>query len=287
MRFGQSAEEAEKSSRSTGSSGGDFIRYLRDGTTTLRILEEPKDWIYFWEHFNPGTSRSFPCTNDRDTCPGCTSSNEKMKSSSRRASFHALNEYEGKWYVNVWKLPITVADKMKNRFDRYDTLTDRPYSFSRFKSANDRVDYDIEAEEKEPCPDYDPEHVADIEGMLVSAYEEAWGTGKADRQVEERKAAPKAADEEDVEFLKKRLAELEAKEKAKAEDDGLPVDPPSEPEPANDDSGSGDEKVVTEEWLREQNVGTLAKLCMDEGIGQPPAELTETDQIVDWMLTRA
>jgi len=76
MRFTKTADEAEKDSRSTGTTGN-FMKYLKDGEQTIRILQEPEEWKYYWEHYNP-SGYPFPCTNEAD-CPGCNSDLEEMK----------------------------------------------------------------------------------------------------------------------------------------------------------------------------------------------------------------
>ena len=75
MKFGQQYNQEEES---TGSS--DFLRYFKKDRpeTTFRVLQEPEEWIDYWEHFNPG-GYPFPCTRDKQNCPGCKSANEKMK----------------------------------------------------------------------------------------------------------------------------------------------------------------------------------------------------------------
>jgi len=73
VRFGKSKTEAAEEPGRGG--GGDFIRYLKDGSTTFRILQEQDEWVYFWEHFSPA-GFSFPCPRSADDpvemCPGCT-----------------------------------------------------------------------------------------------------------------------------------------------------------------------------------------------------------------------
>src|SRR4249919_133666 len=106
MRFGKSAKEAKKEPAKGGS--GDFMRYIKDGDQTFRILQEQEDWVYYWEHYNP-MGYSFPC-NDTDPdnpnpegCPGCSSDVEKMKVPSRKIAFNVLQSYNGQEYVNVYK----------------------------------------------------------------------------------------------------------------------------------------------------------------------------------------
>jgi hypothetical protein len=144
MRFSKSAEEAEKDTRT--SAGGSFIKYLKDGDQTLRILQEPDEWRYYWEHFNP-SGFPFPCSNESD-CPGCNSDLEKMKKVQRRAAFNA---WDGQ-YHNVWKIPNTVAEKLKVRY-RPAQHHHRPglhhHQDQDRHGDSARWDYDIEGGSKE------------------------------------------------------------------------------------------------------------------------------------------
>src|SRR4249919_230048 len=104
MRFGKSKDEAQEEP-GRGGGGGDFIKYLKEGNTTFRILQEQEEWKYYWEHFSP-EGYSFPCPRDVDDpiemCPGCSSDNEKMKKVSRKIAFNALHSFNGTEYVDVF-----------------------------------------------------------------------------------------------------------------------------------------------------------------------------------------
>ena len=49
------------------------------------------------------------------------SDNEKMKKVSRKIAFNVLDSFNGAEYVNVCKVGPMVADKLENRFKRFDT----------------------------------------------------------------------------------------------------------------------------------------------------------------------
>lgn len=254
MRFSKSAEEAEKDTRT--SAGGSFIKYLKDGDQTLRILQEPDEWRYYWEHFNP-SGFPFPCSNESD-CPGCNSDLEKMKKVQRRAAFNA---WDGQ-YHNVWKIPNTVAEKLKVRADRLGTITDRDYTITRIKTGQGdsaRWDYDIEGGSKEGS-DADIEDLIDIEQMLGQAFEDAWGSSPK----VERATSAKV----------RNLPPVNSE------------DPPSEPEPEQDSQGEG-EAEVSEMQLRKMTAVQLRKFCKDNGMEQPPEFLRNRDGIVDWMMAQS
>lgn len=264
MRFGQSAEEAAKDTRSSGS--GDYMKYLKAGDNAIRVLDEPDKWVWYWEHYNPG-GYPFPCTNDRETCPGCTSDDEKMKKASRKIAFNA---YDGE-YVNVWKVPKTVADKLTTRYERNRTVTDRDFIITQFKKDNGFFDYDVEGQDKSPV-EVSKEFFRDPEDLLAAAYDEAWGdSAKTKITTAKVKQTSTEAD------LQAQINAAKAKNEAKIGDAraGLRVvkTPPVE------------EKVMTEEELRAMEPWDLVKLCESEGLGKVPEDVAATsDKIVDWML---
>ena len=246
-----SAEEAEKEPARAGAGGG-FMKYLKDGENRIRILQEPDEWTYYWEHFNPA-GFPFPCTNDRTSCPGCTSDLEKMRGVSRRVAFNA---FDGQ-YTNVWKLPITVADKLKSRHERIGTLKDRDYVIYKNKNAQGRVDFDIEGQEKESFDFSECEpYLGDPEEFLAAAFEDSWGD-----DAKTRATTVKATDADQRDQLRAKI------ERAKVE------------EPAED-------RVISEAELRKMEPWDLAELCKREGFGDIPKNTETTDDIVDWMMTK-
>lgn len=261
MRFGMSEEEAEAQPSRGGS--GSFMKYPKAGDNVVRILDEPDKWVYYWEHFNPG-GFSFPCTNERDTCPGCTSDNEKMKKASHKV---AMNCFDGQ-YTNVWKFPKkSVADKLKSRWERIGTITDRDYLITQIKSPNS-VDYDVEGQDKEPInlADYE-EYLTDPEILLAQAYEDSWGDDAKVREakVNVDKGSPEKTQRPKIERT--------------------PAPEPEEPAWAHREEKQ-EEKVVTEEELRKMDADTLADLCIAEGFGKVPKDCKTPGDIVDWMLSQ-
>lgn len=250
MRFGMSEQEANEQPSRGG--GGGFIKYPKEGGNQVRILDEPDQWKYFWEHFNPG-GYSFPCnTEDRGNCPGCTSDIEKMQKASEKV---AMNCYDGQ-YTSVWKFPRkSVADKLKTRYERIGTITDRDYLITQIKSKKG-VEYDLEGLDKEAF-DFDAveEYKKDPEELLAEAYEDAWG-GDA----------------------KSRTAVAADAVQQQHEADAKPVRPTIKREEPKE------ETTVSEKDLRAMDVWDLEKLCKSEGFGAIPKGLDTSDQIVDWML---
>lgn len=258
MKFGLSAKEAE--AQPPRGAGGAFMKYPKAGDNTVRILDEPDKWIYYWEHFNPN-GFSFPCTNERDTCKGCTSDDPKMQKASQKVAFNA---YDGQ-YTNVWKVPkLSVADKLKSRYERYGTITDRDYLIRQIKTSNS-TDYDVEGLDKEPLTkdmvtEFE-QHRADPETMLAQAYEEAWGDSP---RVQQAKSEPRKA----------------VAPPAKANGDvRAPFIVQAAPEP--------EQKTYNEAELRTMEPWDLATICHDEGLGDIPSGTDTSDEIVDWMLKQS
>lgn len=245
MKFSKSwGEEPESTPTSTG-----YIRYFKNPETTFRVLQDPTDWLSYWEHFNP-SGYPFPCTGDRTSCPGCTSDNEKMKKAQRRV---AINVLEGE-YVNVYKFPKTLAEKLETRAERIGTVTDRDYTIFKTQKTNGdgstRTDYDLEGGDKIPV-DLSKLELKDVEAMLLAAYEQSWGDSDLVQQTQER-----ATEEQQLSVLKK----------------AVPKDPPFE-------------KVYSEAELRSMTPHDLLITMEKEGIDGPEgADKMTPDQLVDWLV---
>lgn len=256
MRFGQTWEEAQK--EPTGQSQS-WMKWLKKGDTTFRILQEPNEWKAYWEHFNP-EGYPFPCNSqDRDNCPGCQSDNEKMKRASRKVAFNVL---EGE-FVNVYKVPKTVADTLDNRFQRVGTITDRDYIISRIESRNTdgstRTTYDIEGQDKIKV-NIDALELKNIEQMLGEAYDRSWGNPDAAMVTREN--------------AKYDQAEADMRKKLLAQQAEQPKKPPFE-------EASYDEAV-----LRKMEPEELFALIEDkESLPQDVAWMSP-DDIVDWMIAQ-
>jgi hypothetical protein len=172
MRFGKQWDQYKEENQDTGESL-DFLRNLKKGDTEVVILTEPKDWIGYLEHFNPITGKySFPCTLT-DDCPGCNSEFDQMRNRSRKVAVPCL--VDDKW-VNVYRIPKSLAEKLERRAERRvpPTIRDRSYILMRDGDGLE-TQYDCEAGEKIFPDDYEKYEIPDIEEMLKSMYTDAWG----------------------------------------------------------------------------------------------------------------
>jgi hypothetical protein len=251
MRFGKSAAEAaEEPGRG---SGGEFIKYLKDGDNTFRILQEPDEWVYYWEHFHP-TKYSFPCPREAgdpiEDCPGCSSDNERIKKPSRKIAFNILHSFNGNEYVDAMKIGPMVSEKLENRFKRFGTVTDRDYTVTRFKTAQDRYDFDVEGASPTPV-DLHKEDWKDIETILQKTWDDAWGPG--------------AAPDEPVAPRRPTIA---------------PAPAVAQEEPPFEDA----EPTFQEADLRQMSHGALLALIKASMGLTPPTTLITTNAVVDWLM---
>lgn len=167
MRFGEDWKTFKN--RPT-EGGGNYLRTFKEGKTVVRFLTEPDGWVGYLEHYNPNPGGfSFPCTGDRDSCPGCTSTQEAMRGKSAKVAITVL--VEDKW-VNVYKITKKFADRLELRYQRWETMMDREYEITRI-GTDKKTDYDVESGDKGPLKgDWE---LPNIHEMLTENWEQTWG----------------------------------------------------------------------------------------------------------------
>ena len=145
MQFGRRAGSQVEQSVKRSVSGGS-ITNLRDGKDLrVHFLQDPEDWHEYFEHYSD-EAKFFPCTGDRDTCPGCTSASEKTQSASKRYLANVLDVNQGR--VIIIKMPVDLADRLLNKRARNGgTLLDRDWTLIRIGKGFD-TKYDVETEDK-------------------------------------------------------------------------------------------------------------------------------------------
>lgn len=170
MRFGTARRDVVETKWE---GGKEWLHNFKPGETKVRFLQEVDDWILYREHYT-GEGKSFPCTNERSSCPGCTSDNEKMNKSSRKYAANAINLSTGR--VQAFKMPITLSDRLAARSQRNgDTIINRDYIIIRTGSGLD-TEYDVEQDEKYEIDlaQYKDSFI-DIENILAESFQEVWG----------------------------------------------------------------------------------------------------------------
>ena len=275
MKFGSKTTEKRTSTSSGG--GGNFIKYFRKGETRVRFLQEmnPDEdkwggWTVFYDHFSPSASRSYPCTGDRQTCPGCTSSNPKESSASRRYLVNLLDQGTG--YVDLWKVPTSLIDDLIRYAEKSGgTITDRDYTVVQYKGDDDKVKYSVDREEKDPIElSLYEDKFRDHEKALAEAFIEVWGELPEDTEAEapQVKPAKKAAAKKPVQS-KEDWDKIEngpipsepAAEEATSEQAPLPAEPEEE-----------DETEISESELRKMEPDEIKKLFVQCGLEVPDSD---------------
>lgn len=196
MQFGTKRSEA----KSDFGDSGDFLPYLRnfrEGDNIVRFIEEVDDWIAFSEHYAGG--KSFPCTNDRNTCPGCTSEDDKVSRASRKYATNLQLVANDK--VLPFRVPMSLAKKLFNRAERNGTITNRDYVVMR-EGKGLETEYDLEQDEKRSVDLGSLKSQAhDIENILLISYNEVWGVdAQRVEKASKEQVAQEAAQEEKPPF---------------------------------------------------------------------------------------
>lgn len=283
MKFGHKAGKITPTQTTT----GDWPRSLRAGETRVRFLTEIPEWQEYYEHYDE-TVKFFPCTEDKTTCPGCTSPEERTRRASRRYLAPVLDPKTGRVYG--LKLPVDLANRLSLRNDRNNgTITNRDYTLIRTGSGLE-TDYDVEQEEKVPIDlSVYADHI-DIEEMLSSQFAAAWpdfnpnGTQAQPPPEPRRRGRPRKTTEaeEDDRPATRAAAERAKNLPGRTEDGGFADDPPSRaPAPAEPEAEGG-VMELTEDDLRKMARPDLIKLARQAEL---PITLTmNREQIVDMFL---
>lgn len=235
-------------------SNGRYLKTFKAGETTLRFLQETTEMEEYFEHWMDG--QSFPCTRDRDTCPGCTSESEKVRSASRRYGTNVLLKATGQ--VTAFKVPATLYKRLELREQRHGTLTDRDYIVIRTGSNLD-TEYDLESGD---VYGVDVESLLasaeDINDILLDVYRSVFGDDDLPAPEEEK---PKP--------VKKAAAKKAA------------------PKPAEDVPPTEGEQVIDEADLFTMKLSELTELAVQAGISDDVISNVETKAELIGLITNA
>lgn len=171
MAFGTRSKDAVPREFST-----DFLRSFKPGETKVRFCEEIDEWWEFWEHYT-SDQKSYPCSEDRKTCVGCNSENEKERKASRKfgTTVKLVDEKRDDDLYLPMRVPVGVEKKMRTRSERNDdTLLNRDYVILREGSGFD-TEYDVETDEKYVISVKElAANVFDISEILQKMWDEVW-----------------------------------------------------------------------------------------------------------------
>lgn len=140
MTFGDKKKNLPEESRD-----GLYLRNFKKGETVIRFLEEVDEWTGFKEHYTPDR-KSFPCTEDVMTCPGCLSDNEDVRRASRKYATNVQQVKEKR--VVPYRIPASLMDRVQLRSDRNGgTVLTRDFVVMKTGTGFD-TSYDVDQEDK-------------------------------------------------------------------------------------------------------------------------------------------
>lgn len=273
MKFGTRAGD---STRRQGTSSGneDWLRYFRQPETRLRFLEEMNDWTEVWMHWSPGKQRTYPCTDDFDTCPGHNSDNERERQAQKRYIVNALSD----GYVNAWIIPGSLWDDLDRFKDKSGgTITDRDYTIVKKGSKEEGVRYSADREERDriDLSKYDAKK-RDHQQMLNDVFVEVWGKKPEDFE----NGTPEA---HEVKRVAKRAVTPPSWSENGTKTEEAYQDPPSEPQPQSDGEAEEDQ-VLSEAELRSMSAEQIKALFVQCGLEVP--DLDDSQELADELMAK-
>ena len=143
-----------------------FIKNIPGEGITVRFLEEIGDWFGYYEHYDSGLKRYFPCVGDE--CMGC------QDADSRRSLRYLTNAVDIETdTVLPLKIPLTLMNRLMTRYDKYGSVTDRDYDLIRTGKGL-QTEYDVETNppSEMKLSKYD---LHDLEALLDEAWESVFG----------------------------------------------------------------------------------------------------------------
>ena len=263
MKFGVKAKDY--TAPSGDGSSGNFIKYFGKGEKTLRFLEEMSDWTVISNHFHQEKKRSFPCTGDRSTCPGCTSEDERTAKGSIRRIANALDPETG--YVDLWMVPTSCITDLERHSDRDGGITYRDYTIIQYRDKDDFVKYSVDKEDKVPR-DLSELKLLDHQEALNRAYDEVWGDGGEPELQEAKKPSVKRKEPEQWKN-KEEAPPTFAKKK-------------EEPTPEPEEEELDEDVELDEDELRKMSASQVKKYFKYASVEAP--ETDDVDELVDALI---
>ena len=111
-----------KASLKKGSSGGYLARVPKDSGITVRFLEEPDNWIEYFEFYDEAEKAYYPLSEGGPEPEG-------DQSVSKRFLANAVDTADNRVIALV--LPKSLAQSLMKKYDKYSTILDRDYELSK------------------------------------------------------------------------------------------------------------------------------------------------------------
>jgi hypothetical protein len=205
--------------------GVSIIKYVpKNDSMTVRFLTEPEEFVGYWEHYDEGMRKSFPCTGE-DACPGCMA--DERKSFIYLANAVDTNDDK----VIPFQIKKSVMNTLTIKYEKYGTLMDRDYEVARFGEGLDTT-YDVspEAPKRMNVTKY---QLLDLTVILQAAYDSVFDDDAADD-----------ADDDDDEPVarKKKVSKAGPPQRRKRGEEPFPDDDDDDDEDEDEDEPDADEE---------------------------------------------
>lgn len=273
----------DTNSTAEGTSGGDFIKYFGKGETTVRFLEEVGEWTKYYDHFNQEKKRSFPCTGDRDTCPGCTSEDERESRASVRFLANLYRTTTEEQYVDLYKIPVSIKADFERHSDKDGgTILARDYTVVQFREDGS-VKYSVDREDKAPIDLSEKQkHMKDHQKMLNDAYNEVWGTPGEEAEEEEEAPKAKPSIKKSAPKEEKKAADKEAVQAWAEEKGDVPPSEPAEEKSEPEQAPEEDNVELDEDDLRNMTADEVRRFFKHTDVEAPATD--NVDELVDALI---
>ena len=276
MRFGVRNADAPKSS------GNSAISWFGKNDTRIRFLEEIDDWTKYQQHFSASARTTYPCTGDKDTCPGCIHESSDEARTSTRYLVNAVDTERG--YVNLYSVPFSCMASLERSSDRDDgTIRARDYTVVQTRDDNNQVKYLVEREEKSRFDfgDYVAK-MKDHQDALSQQFTTVWGDNDSPDSQSARRTKDLSQEAKDLPAPRPKVSSLSAAKSAsaKTKDD---LDPPTEPQ-IQKDTEPEETMTLTEDEIRSMDVTALLGLFDQVGIDAPESD--DSQELAEYLLSQ-
>lgn len=284
--------------------GGFLTRNVPKDGITVRILQEPTDWVGFRQHWDDVTGRPYP--HAAVDCPGCADGDSKP---SKKYLVNAVDIAEDKVVALV--IPQSAAQQIFNRFEKDGTVTSRNFEIDRQGEGKMNTKYFVspEPESKMRLNKYE-DQLHDLLEILDQQWESVFGGGESESDEDEVQYLPKAKAKVEPEVIERPTMpkpkssmlkpfdgepedfvdsaeddlddDVEDIEEDFSDDDADDV--AVDDDDADDDDDDDDGPIYDEDDLRAMSLGQVKQIARTNGID---VKGKEKDAIIDELLDQA